>query len=139
MIYLKLGALLLTAFVTWYATSDHYQKQLAEVQLATALAVQGELLLRQEQLKLAGEQHAKDQTTINTLRDPAGRVRVVFPRCGEDAPTEENTDGRAGALSGQVDRAFAEFQEEVGRLVFRCDQLNVDAIEVNNTYKAIQK
>lgn len=129
--YLKIGALLLTAFVTWYATSDHYQKQLVEVQLDTAQAVQQELLKQQENIRLAGEQHAKDQTVINALRDRPERVRVVFPQCGGDTCGEENTDGRAGALSGQVDRVFAEFQEEVGRLVFRCDQLNIDAIEMN--------
>ena len=83
-----------------------------------------------EKLKQAGEQHDQDQATINRLADNARRVRIHIPTC-PDATTDQG--GEAGILSGRVDELFAELQSRTSALIFRCDQLNIDAIRANAT------
>lgn len=142
MLYLKIAVVALACFATWYATSDHYQKQLAQQeykwQQAYSAAADAALAQRQQadQLKHDAEvQHGKDQLAINDLTDRIGRMRIHIPAgCKTDAQAGAagaGADGTAGIFPGGVDAAFAELQAGVGRLVQRCDQLNVDAIRLN--------
>lgn len=85
------------------------------------------LLAYAERITQAGEQHDKDQDTINRLS--ANRVRIKFPVC--KPPVEENTNGGCGILPDRVEQGFDEFQAKAGELMLRCDQLNIDAIEAN--------
>ena len=127
----------LLIFCTWYFTSDHYQKKIDEIQLGMAAAVQTQLISNQQQLideaakrKTAEESHAKDQLTINHLRDDAQRMQITgicsgaMPTSGEAGT---NTDRGSGLLSERVDAAFAILQAGVGQLIQRCEQLNIDA------------
>jgi hypothetical protein len=136
---LAIGAviILFTIYCTWYITSDHYQKQIVEIQLGMATATQTQLLADQQALieeaakrKLAEEDHAKDQLYINNLHDDAKRVQI-HSICGGAMPPANKTgadpDRAARLLSDRVDAAFAELQSRVGQLVQRCDQLNIDA------------
>lgn len=120
----------LLIFCTWYFTSDHYQKRIAEIQLETAEAVQTELLEEASKRKTAEENHAKDQLVINRLHDDAQRVQIHIP-CGSPLPTRNETspnpDRGSGLLSERVDAAFARLQAGIGQLIQRCDQLNIDA------------
>jgi hypothetical protein len=77
-------------------------------------------------------QHAKDQIAINNLRDAAGRVRVEFPAAVcPAAQAGDSTHGAAGVLPNRVDKEFAVLQERVGEIIQRCDQLNIDTINLN--------
>jgi hypothetical protein len=68
------------------------------------------------------EQHAKDQTTINTLsRQLNGMQNAPITAC------EAYRSGENGVLFKQLDNAFGHLQEGVKLLVSRCDQLNIDA------------
>ena len=82
-------------------------------------------------LKLAQEQHDEDQAVIDDLHAAAGRVRIHLSVCPGNA-AGQNPDGSAGLLPDRVDQRFAEFQARVGRLITRCDQLNIDAIRANS-------
>ena len=95
-------------------------------------AQQDALLAYAGKLKTTQEQHDHDQTLIDDLRVRADGVRIHLPTCAGDATAgAAHPDGAAGALSERVDRRFAEFQGRVGRLITRCDQLNIDAIRAN--------
>lgn len=83
-----------------------------------------------ERTKTAQEKHDADQKTIARLAADARRLRVNFPVCPAST-SGEGADGRGGVLSNRVDEEFVIFQEEVGRLVERADQLNADAIRQN--------
>lgn len=134
MIYLKLAIIALTTFATWFATSDHYQKQIAEMQLETARAVQAELLEEQQKRKTAEENYAKNEDAVSALRSAAGRVSVHLPSCSalpEEDSTREDRDTRSGILSARVDEAFARLQAGAGDLFLQCDQLNIRAIKHN--------
>jgi hypothetical protein len=121
-------------YLGWYFTGEHYQKRISEIQLQTAESVQIELLNSADKRKTAEETHAKDQLTINHLRNNSQRVQIYIP-CGNPLPTTDktgsNTDRASGLLSNRVDEAFAEFQTGVGYLIQRCDQLNIDARQFN--------
>jgi hypothetical protein len=125
------GLLILGALSGWYVTSEHYQKQITGIQLGMAEAVQTELLEEEAKRKLAEEQHAKDQLTINTLRDQRGRVQIHIPVCSNTQPAGQDRDREARLFSERVDAAFAKLQAGVGQLVQRCDQLNIDARQFN--------
>jgi len=131
-IYTKLAGAALIAFAVWYATSDHYQKRIAEIQLQTAQAVQAQLLEDQNKIKLAGEQHAKDQLRNNALNRQLAGLQV-HGICSGTSPDNQSANGSAGVLSERVDAAFAKLQEGVTGLLSRCDQLNIDAIASNNS------
>lgn len=91
-----------------------------------------------ESLTKAGEQHDKDQRSINSLHDQLGRVRVRFPAgCSGPTNTQGSADssGAARVLPESVDGLFADLQERVGKLVERCDLLNIDAIRQNSELK----
>ncbi len=95
-----------------------------------------------DSLTKAGEQHDKDQRSINTLHDQLGRVRVRFPAgCSLPANTQASTDsgGAAKLFPESVDGLFADLQARIGKLVERCDQLNIDAIRQNAVISGPQK
>ena len=77
-----------------------------------------------------GIQYDKNQITINRLAADAKRVRVKFPNCPSIADPAD-TGVSSGILPVSVDSAFADFQEEVGILIERCDALNNAAIRAN--------
>lgn len=130
--YLHAISAALVAFGTWYVTSDHYQKEMAQYQLEAAKVVIAQAEEHAAKLKKAGEQHATDQSTINTLRN-AERVRIHIPVDCSVPDASQDQDGRAGVLSARVDEAFEKFQSGVEQLIFRCDQLNIDARASNNS------
>ena len=121
----------------WYLHHDGYQAGKTEVQpaweaekLQQACAQKAALLAYAEKIQQAEDQHDQDQNTIDRLAADARRVRIHLPACPTTGPDQ---NGAAGAFSAGVDRRFAEFQERVGSLVTRCDQLNIDAIRVNKS------
>jgi hypothetical protein len=145
--YLKMIILLVScaasAFGTWYITSDHYQKVIAQHQVELDKAVDAERGKNVKELadsaakfKLAEEQHAKDQLLINQRDAYIDGVRIHIPTsCGavpSPAKSGANTDGSADVFSRRVDEAFRHLQEGVEqRIVIRCAQLNIDAIQSN--------
>lgn len=133
-IYLKIGALLGVVFATWYTTSDHYQKEIVALKLEASTAAQTATILAAARVKTAGEQHAEDQLTINSLNDKLTRVpRVHIPTCGDRPQTSAHSNREAGVLSERVDAAFEKLRAGTTSLVTRCDQLNIDAIQNNNS------
>ena len=85
-------------------------------------------------LTKAGAQHDQDQRSINSLHDQLGRVRVRFPSTcsmSENPKPSADSGGAARVLPESVDGLFADLQARVGKLVQRCDQLNIDAIRQN--------
>lgn len=80
-------------------------------------------------IKSSGEQHAKDQDTISRLGRELGRVRIHLPTCGENTATDPH--GAARVFSAGVDELFADLQARAGEIVQRCDQLNIDARQLN--------
>lgn len=130
-VYLKLGVAVVVAFVTWYATSDHYQKEIAEMKVEALSAAQADRALAAAKTKKAGEQHAKDQLTITSLNDAVVRMqRTHIPVCG-GSQTSADRDRKARVLSERVDAAFAKLREGVRERFNRCEQLNNDAIQSN--------
>jgi hypothetical protein len=81
-------------------------------------------------VKAEGERDA-NQTIIDRLASQ--RVQVHFPVC--PATGTANQDGTAGVLFERMDESFAKFQDGVGALLKRCDELNLDAIKVNAVLK----
>ena len=143
-IRLALGVALLAAiaFAIHWVDANYYGRQMAEKErdwqtkqtmLANANAAweNGLLTLR----KNAEVQHGKDQDSINHLAGQLGSLRIHIPSGSctgtgiRPAGTGEN--GSAGLLPDTVDAAFADFQAKTGRLIQRCDQLNIDAIQQN--------
>jgi hypothetical protein len=130
------------AYGSWYVTRDHYEKILADEHLQQAAAVQNQLIENQKlaaahaaQITTTETQHAKDQLTLNALRDQLDRVRIHIPIGGCATPgagqAGADPDRTTGLLSERVDAAFADLQAGVGRLTARCDQLNIDARQAN--------
>jgi len=131
------------AFGAWYVTSDHYEAIIARHALDDATTVNAELRRVQkslddriETIRLAEEQHATDQITITRLGNQLAGVRIHIPSVSCDpvpgiSQTAAHSNGAGGILSERVDAAFAQLQSGVGQLVQRCDQLNIDAIQVN--------
>lgn len=133
------------AFGGWWVTSDYYQAKINALKAANSDAVNAQLQRQQklmadraEQIRLAGEQHALDQLTITRLGNQLAGVRVHVPvSCGPVPGTSQastDSNGTGGILSERVDAAFTELQAGVGQLVQRCDQLNIDAIQVNASH-----
>ena len=128
------------ALPSWWITSIYYQGVLsAEHEQQQRLVIEQQeqnrldLLAYAERIVKGDAQHGKDQITINSLRAKRERVRVVFPACPMPGIAEGGADssGGAGTLSDKLSDAFGIFQEETGRLIERCDQLNIDAIRQN--------
>lgn len=132
------------AYGSWRVTSNSYEKILADEHLQQAAVVQNQLIEKQKiaaahaaQITTAETQHAKDQLTLNDLRDQLVSVRIHIPigGCTVSGVSQAGTnpDGTTGLLSARVDAAFADLQAGVGRLTARCDQLNIDAIQANSS------
>jgi hypothetical protein len=127
---------LLVGLGLWYLHHDGYEEGKTEVQAAweanklkQAEAQKAALVVYAQKLQLSEEQHDQDQAVINQLHDDAQRVRIHFmPACAG-----AGKNGKAGVLSGTVDTLFAGFQERVGGIIARCDQLNIDAIRANGS------
>ncbi len=123
----------------WYLHHDGYEAGRTEVEAAwesdklkQARAQQAALIAYAEKIRQAEDQHDQDQNTIDSLAADARRLRIHLPACpGAQGGPDQN--GAAGAFSAGVDQRFREFQERVGSLVARCDQLNIDAIRVNKS------
>jgi len=92
--------------------------------------------IRAEKSRLAEEQHATDQLSINRLAGDLNGLRVKLARisCGTLPRTDENTanqDRGTGLLYEAADTAFANLQRGDDEDFQRCDQLNIDATQVN--------
>jgi len=144
-IYAGLAIVVLLCYGTWYATSDHYQRIIAENAVKADKAVRDQMERNQklmadlaEQRRAAEEKHAKDQLAIDDLAGKLGRVYVHIPGCGTVPATGQTgtgADGGGGVLPATVDGLFGRLQERVSALVLRCDQLNIDAIKLNEQVK----
>jgi hypothetical protein len=138
---LAAGLIATTSFATWYATSDHYQKQIAEIQLGMSTAVQTQLLADQQALvdevvkrKTAEENHAKDQLIVNSLRNNIERLqlnKICSSALQESRAASEDPDRATGLLSAAAEAAFTELQRGIDEDLARCDQLNIDARKIN--------
>jgi len=135
-----LAMIAIGAFGAWYTTSDHYQKQIAEIQLAQQKVVADELAqhlaekaAHEKATQLAGEQHAKDQLRINNLVSQLNGVRIRFPSGGAmpQAGTGANPDGACRLAAARADEYMAEAQRAINDIGARCAQLNADAIQAN--------
>jgi hypothetical protein len=131
-------ALLLAGAGLWYLYHSGYEAGKDEVQiawdkdkLARDQAQQLALADYANKLKLAETQHDQDQAVIDKLHDDAGRVRIHLPACPGNAQARADPHGATGPLPDRVDQLFADFQERVGGLIARCDQLNIDARRMN--------
>jgi hypothetical protein len=142
--YLAAGILALACYGTWYVTSDHYEKKIVEIQLGMASAVQVQLLANQVEadakavlIQKGVEQHAKDQLVINRLHNDVSGLQVSGI-CSSPLPqtnqTSEGSNAASGVLPDRVDEEFARFQKRTGELIQRCDQLNVDVIQMNSSF-----
>jgi len=131
------------SYGSWYVTSDHYEKIIAQYQINADKAVQSQFALNQQlalihadKIRLAEEQHAADQITITRLGNQLSRVQVHLARndCGSVSggnQTAADQNGRAELFYEAADAAFANLQRGDDEDFQRCDQLNIDAIEVN--------
>lgn len=104
-----------------------YSQHKLEMVAASAKVLADHVLV----VKKAGEDHAKNQLTINSLATQLGRMRVkvTVPSCPTSA--EEGSDGRAREFSDKLNEALGRLQESDGSAAQRCDQLNIDSIESN--------
>jgi len=125
---------------TWWITSSYYQGMIsAEHEAQQKLVIEQQkqnrlaLLAYAKRITEGNDQHDKDQIAINRLAADARRVSVHFPACPVPgaAEPEGNIGGASGVLSNPVDAYFAEFQDGVGALIEKCEQLNIDAIRAN--------
>ncbi len=134
-----LGLLALVALGLWRLYQGGYQAGRAEAQaqweaegIRRDEAQRDALLAYADTVKQAQEQHDHDQAAIDTLADDARRVRIHLPACASAAAgARAGANGSAGIFPAGVDQRFAEFQERVGSLIRRCDQLNIDATRAN--------
>lgn len=86
------------------------------------------LLAYAERIKTSQEELNANANTIDNLRtELSRRVRITIPVC-----KSEDQGGTSGLLSVRVSQAFAEFRTEVEGLLYRCDQLNNEAIRANH-------
>jgi len=128
------------AFPSWWVTSTYYggvisreheaaQKLVIEQQEQNRLA----LLAYAKRITDSGVEHDKNTRTIRTLNRELDGLRVNFPTCPVPGAAEGGAynGGGTGTLSGKLDEYFADLQKETGRLIERCDELNISAIRQN--------
>lgn len=129
------------ALPSWWMTSTYYQGVIAdnEVERLKSVAEQQTenyegLVAYAERITKAGADHDKNTRTIRNLARELDGLRVSFPTCPVSDTTEAGADSGGGGriLSDKLDAAFADLQKETGRLIERCDTLNVDAIRANS-------
>lgn len=102
--------------------------------IAQQIKDQADVLAYAAAIKSAGEQHDKDQLTVNNLHDQLSRVRVHFPACrpmSGDTKAAVSKNRSSRVLPDAVDSLFAKLQSRTSALVERCDQLNINAIRLN--------
>ena len=138
-------AISLTAYGTWYATSDHFEKIAAQKQVETDNAVQAQLIKNQQQqtahelvVKQSEEQHAKDQLTLNDLAASTNRVQLhIIRTCPvpDTSPASANTNAASGVAPDRTDEYLANAQRSINAIAQRCAQLNIDAIQANTVNK----
>lgn len=123
------------AYGLWAVYHAGYKAGANEIQtrwdadkISRAAAERNALLAYAAKINQAQEQHDHDQDTIDTLADHARRVRIHLPAC---TSTDAGAHRATGLFSADVDQDFAAFQESLGQLIRRCDQLNIDAIRAN--------
>ena len=134
-----IAAVALLGVGLWYLRHSGYEagKNEVQVQWDTDRIKRGEaqkdaLVAYANRISQAEVQHDNDQALINRLHDAAGGVRIHLPACPSvTAASDADQDRAAGVFQPGVDQRFAEFQERVGGLIRRCDQLNIDAIRAN--------
>ena len=94
-----------------------------------------QLLEQADKVRQGEIQHEKDLQAIASAVAAADSIRVHFSRTACTLPsttqTRPDTSGAGGAVPPTVDGLFADFQARVGKIIERCDKLNVDAIESN--------
>jgi hypothetical protein len=131
----KLGLIALLAILAgyglWWIYHSGYSAGQAEVQVRWDNAEHTVLTYYFDQWNKAKEQHDKDQALIDDYRARLNRMRAHFPLCGS-AESNSDQDRAARALSERADQLFGRLQERIGGIVSRCDQLNADAIRMNN-------
>ena len=151
LLWIKLAGLILAvaaiSALTHRIDKDHYEgiisKTNLERQQAVTIALEQqavEVAAHQKTIHDAGEQHAQEQITINTLTADVGRLQRVHiptrrPAACRDAATGKDPDRETRIFSERVDQAFADLQRDAGQLIQRCDQLNIDARQMNDSLK----
>lgn len=132
-------------YVGHHITKTHYKAEFAQIQADQAAAVSAQLLanarLADEQRKKqlsAKENHEKNTRTIFDNRVAFDRVRVKIPAvdCSAVPGASEasaDSDRVAWALLERRKQTVAELQRGLGELAERCDKLNIDAINRNET------
>jgi len=133
----------LSVYGTWYVTSDHYQKVIAEQQVKEDEAARQQLehlrLLateHAEKSRQAEEQHAADEITITRLGNQLAGVRIHIPSvsCGAVSGTSQtaaDSNGTSGMAAARIDEYLAEAQRAIQDIGQRCAQINIDAIKAN--------
>jgi hypothetical protein len=127
-----------------YVSRDHYLSIISTnaANYAKAYSVSvNEALAKAEAHQIdvtkAETQHAKDQLSINALTLQLGGMRIHIPVCGSAAgqgsAPGQSSDGASGVLSSSMDDSFARLQAGAGKLFQRCDQINIDAIQLNES------
>lgn len=102
---------------------DRCQKEVQSANLDLAITYANELTK-------AMEERDANKAIIDNYAARARRVPVHIPVC-ENANAKDS-NGRAGLLSGRVDKSFARLRERVTVLFERCEALNADAIKNNS-------
>jgi hypothetical protein len=131
-----------------YVTKDHYEAIIAKKQVETDTLMQKQ---QAENIKIladnvaltkaAEEQHATNQLVVNDLTQriaDLSRVRIHIPNSRPVCTGGETSAGKdptSGVLSDRVDELFADLQARTGKLIQQCDQINIDAIELNAKVK----
>ncbi len=108
-----------------YADHRGYQRCQLEMAAMTARIMEE----YNKKITEAEEQRDANQVIIDNLRIESSRVRIHLPACPSSVP--QNQNGNSGVLSQRVDQSFANLQERATELFKRCDELNLDAIKLN--------
>ena len=147
--YILAGLVAVASYATWYTTSDHYQKKLAEQEnkwqaayIASANASLDQAAAVTQIRHDSEVEHGKDQGTINNLAGELNRqlqIHIPTRSCKTDShgTASPSTDGGGRLLSAGVDAEFAKFSRRAGEIISRCDQLNIDTIRLNKELKTM--
>ena len=125
-----------------FVTRDHYLTQIKTIEnnyLVASNKAQNDLIAEQSAHQadlIKGEnQHAQDQSSIASLAFQLAGVQHVSGICSSAAAKADSSRKSANkasrVLPNRVDVAFAKLQDGVGKLIEQCDQLNIDARQLN--------
>lgn len=86
-----------------------------------------------KEIRDAAQQHQKDINTISNLHSTISGLQVDVPEysCSSSTGTSESGDKGSRIFPNKIQTAFDNFTAGVAQLILECDQLNVNAIEVN--------